>query len=392
VAPFRTTADGCEAGLAMGLAEEITTALGRFRWINLVAPGSIQALAAEPRGESERWRRLGLDFLLDGAIQLGGAQIRVTVRLVDMRAAGEVVWSGRFDRPASDLLALQDDIAAETVARIDPELLLHESRRLSAWPAGDATAYELMLRAIPAIYRLDEPGYRVAGAWLRDAAALAPDNGSIHAWWACWHAFLVGQGWADDPLESMREASRLADRAVSLDPFCARALSVAGYVRSFILHRSIDETIALHERALALNPNLPFAWAVSALTLSYAGEHLAALERGQQAKRLSPFDPHSFFFDNALMVPLLMLRRFEQTVELGRAAAALNPAMSSTLKGLLSALGHLGRGVEAADVLAQLLRLEPGFTLRRAAERSPLRRVEDLYIYVEGLRRAGLPE
>ena len=392
VAPFRSAADGGEDWLAMGLAEEITTALGRFRWINLIAPGSIEALSTEPRGETERWRRLGLDFLLDGVIQRGGDRMRVTVRLLDMRAAGEVVWSGRFDHPATDLLALQDDIASETVARIDPALLLHESRRVSARAPEDATAYELLLRAIPAIYRLDEGGYRQAGAWLRQAAARAPENGSIHAWWACWHAFLVGQGWADEPGAAMLEASRLADRAVALDPGCARALAVAGYVRSFILHRSIDETISLHERALALNPNLPFAWVVSALTLSYAGEHEAAIARARQALRLSPFDPHSFFFDSALMVPLLMLRRFEEVVVLGRKSVALNPGLSATYKGLLSALGHLGRQAEAREVLEQLLRREPGFNLRQAAERSPLRRVEDLHLYLEGLRMAGLAE
>ena len=163
-------------------------------------------------------------------------------------------------------------------------------------------------------------------------------------------------------------------------------------MRSFILHRSIDETISLHERALALNPNLPFAWVVSALTLSYAGEHEAAIARARQALRLSPFDPHSFFFDSALMVPLLMLRRFEEVVVLGRKSVALNPGLSATYKGLLSALGHLGRQAEAREVLEQLLRREPGFNLRQAAERSPLRRVEDLHLYLEGLRMAGLAE
>jgi tetratricopeptide (TPR) repeat protein len=275
---------------------------------------------------------------------------------------------------------------------VDPELMRHESRRAAERPLRDASAYELMLRAIPAIYHLVKPEYDEAGLLLARAAALTPDSAAIMGWWACWHVYLVGQGWAPDPAAAMQRAGALADRAVTLDPSCARALSIAAYVRSFLLHKDISETISLHERALALNPNLPFAWAVAALSLAYAGEHATALERAHQAKRLSPFDPHSFFFDNALMVPSLMLRQFDTVVMLGRRAMALNPSMSGTMKGLLSALGHLGRGAEAAELRETLLLLVPGFSLARAAKRSPLRRAEDRQIYIEGLRLAGLPE
>jgi len=397
VAVFRATDPSDEANLSVGLAEEITTALARFRWINVIASGSIAALANEPPGQSERWRGLALDFLLDGSVQRGDGRIRVNVRLLDMRAragqgGSEVVWSARFERDAADLFSLQDEIAAETAAQVDPELMARESRRAASRPMRDATAYELMLRAIPAIYRLTEPGYGEAGLLLEQAARRDPKDANIFAWWACWHAFLVGQGWAKDAMAAMQRAGELAERAVTLDPSCARALSIAGYVRSFVLHQDIAETIGLHDRALALNPNLPFAWAVSALALSYAGDHDAAVQRAQQARRLSPFDPHSFFFDNALMVPRLMLREFEAVVTLGRRALALNPSMSGTCKGLVSALGHLGRIDEAHEVRTRLLRIEPGFCLKDAALRSPLRLDRDRATYLDGLRFAGLPE
>jgi len=392
---FRATDPFDQATLSVGLADEITNALARFRWINLIAPGSIAALAHEPTGQTERWRALDLDFLLDGSVQRVGGLIRVTVRLLDMRtrvehSGGEVVWSARFERDAADLFALQDDIAAETAAQVDPELMMRESRRAAARPMHNATAYELLLRAIPEIYRLSQPGYSEAGALLAQAAELAPEDANIHAWRAVWHAFLVGQGWAEDPQHAMQHAGELAERAVALDPSSARALSIAAYVRGFVLHQDIAETIGLHDRALALNPNLPFAWAVSALALSFAGDHVTAVQRAQQARRLSPFDPHSFFFDNALMVPQLMLGEFEAVVTLGRRALGLNPSMSGTCKGLLSALGHLGRTAEATEVLARLLRIEPGFTLASAEQRSPLRRPEDRALYVEGLRLGGL--
>jgi hypothetical protein len=60
----------------------------------------------------------------------------------------------------------------------------------------------------------------------------------------------------------MAEAGRMAERAITLDPQDAKALTIAGHVRAFLHHR-MREAIALHERALMLNPNLAMAWNLS---------------------------------------------------------------------------------------------------------------------------------
>lgn len=323
-------------------------------------------------------------------MQRGGARVRINVRLLDMRARGELVWSARFDRDAADILTLQDDIAAETVARVDPELLLREGRRAAARPPSSATAYDLVLRAIPAIYRLEESGFRAAGEALTRAVALDPDYAAAQAWLACWHVFQVGQGWAPNARAAMIRAGDLAARAVVLDPSDARALTMAGHTHAFLYGRP-DRAMELHERALALNANLPLAWAFSGLAQAYLGHHDDALRRIRTAMRLSPFDPHGFFFDMALTIPHLLRGEFALAAEFGRRSHALNPLFSSTLKGLLAALGHLGLSAEAAGVRARLLRLEPRFTLREAATRSPFKRPQDLDLYREGLRKAGLP-
>jgi len=418
VMPLRALSSGGGddlGGLSLGLADEITTALARFRWLFLIASPSIAAVAGaarttEPnRGAGPGWRELDLDFLLDGTIQQAGGRhgrVRVSLRLLDLRSeaspamggapAGEVVWSGRFERDADDLLTLQDEIAAEAVAQIDPELMQHESRRAGLRPASSATAYDLVLRAIPALYQLEEAEFLAAGRALERAVALDPAYAAAHAWLAYWHIFLVGQGWtasADPPLTrdaAMARAGALAERAVRLDPADARALTVAGHVRAF-LHRDTAGAMALHARALALNPNLPLAWAFSGLALCYRGDHAAAVARIEQARRLSPFDPNAFYYDTSLMVPHLVLGHFAQVVELGRRVAALNPSLSSTFKVLLSALGHLGAADEAAQVRARLYRLEPGYSLTQAAAHTTFLRPEDNTLFLEGLRLAGLP-
>jgi len=385
VYPFTVIGNDTDADISLGLAGEITAALARFRWLVLVDSTSIAA-ATEREGGAAAF---DLDFSLTGTIQRVGDRFRITLRLTDLRPPETVVWAERFDRDAGDILALQDEIAAEVVARVDPEILLIEANRAAVRPPIRASAYDLLLRAIPAIYRLDRQSYEMAGSMLAEATRLEPDYAPAFAWYAYWHLFLVGQGWAQASSEVVNKSEALASRAVALDPSDAQALTILGHVRAFLRHR-VDEAVALHERALALNPNLPMAWVFSALALSYRGQHAEALERWERYKRLAPLHPHAFFFDAARLVPLLLLRRHEEVDAAARQVTALHAGFSFPLKAWLSALGHLGRREEAAEVKARLLALEADFTIAKARERAPLRTPSDVEHYIAGLRKAGL--
>jgi tetratricopeptide (TPR) repeat protein len=145
----------------------------------------------------------------------------------------------------------------------------------------------------------------------------------------------------------------------------------------------------LHDRAISLNPNLALAWGFSGLALTYLGEHEDALIRVRQAVRMSPSDPHSFFFDTAMMLPYLLLGQYEKAAEFGRRALELNPGFSSGYRVYLSVLGHLGRTHEAAKARARLATLESEVSLANAVSRSPLTRPQDRERFAEGLRRAG---
>ncbi len=103
-------------------------------------------------------------------------------------------------------------------------------------------------------------------------------------------------------------------------------------------------------------------------------------------------DPHTFFFDTALMMPYFLQNKLDEALALGRRSIELNPGFTATYKGYLATLGHLGHHREAARVLTRLLALEPGFCISNALERSPMKSQADLDFYAEGLRRAGLPE
>lgn len=391
IMPLRSLDQGGDDELALGLADEIVTGLSRFRGMSCVPISSQALLAGELAHGAAAWEHLNLDFLVEGTVQRSAHRVRIMARLIDVWAAGEVIWAHRFDREAVDILTLQDEIASEIVAQIDPRVLLRQGERAAARHLENPTPHELVLQSIPAIYRLERSGFYAAGALLGVAVAEDADNAAAHAWYAYWHLFLVGQGWATNPEAASRHASELAKRAVTLDSGDARSLTLAGHVRGF-LGKHAEEACTLHARAIALNPNLALAWCFFGLAQCYRGNHDEAARLIQQSMRLSPYDPHLFFFDMALTMPHLLRGEYAAAVEIGRRAIELNPGFTSSYKGHLSALGHLGRDREAEQIRTCLLELEPGFTVRQAILRSPMSRPEDLGRYAEGLRRAGLPE
>jgi DNA-binding SARP family transcriptional activator/TolB-like protein len=380
-----------EAHLSTGLAEEITSALARFRWMFLVSSSSLARFAAQTRDEGAIRRAFDLHFLLDGSIQRAQGRLRISMRLLDLRAGNQVVWSRRFDREANDLLTLQDEIAAEAVAQIDPELLLIESQRVAARPVADATAYDLLLRGLSLMDRLERPLFVQAGELLRQAITLEPDYAAAHAWYAYWHVLLVGQGWAKDPAVGIAQAGRLAERAIMLDPQDAKALTIAGHVRAY-LNRRLREAISLHERALTLNPNLAMAWGMSGVAFAYVGDLEEADRRLQRYKKLSPLDPHAYFFDTGMCFVALLTHDHALAADIGRGVSEMNPAFSAACKPYLAALGHLGQVDEANSVRARLLALEPGFSVQKFLATCPFEKNEHRDHYAAGLRLAGLPE
>jgi TolB-like protein/DNA-binding SARP family transcriptional activator len=379
VLPLALLGEETPAHLAEALSVEIAGSLARFRWLFVADSASLAASGGAARG---------LDVLLSGSVQRAGGRVRLSLRLSEAAPPGRLLWSERFDADAADLLALQDEAAARVVARLDPELLLIESRRAAERRAADPDAYELLLRAIPALSRLDRAEFLAAGEALAEAARRDPGFAAAHAWRAYWHLLLVGQGWAADHAAALAEADAAAARAVALDPSDAQALTIRGHVRAY-LHHAPEEGLALHRRALALNPNLAMAWAFAGLAESYCGRHEAALLSFDRYRALAPAHPLAFFFDAGRAVALLFSGREAEAAAEAERAAALNPAFSSALRIRLCALGLLGQ--DGAAVRARLEALEPGVTVADCLRRAPLT-ARDRARYAEGLRRGGLPE
>ena len=130
VMPFRTAETAEDNSFSLGLAEEITGAFARFRWLTCVSSASIPTVWSELPSPTSAWQELDLDFLVAGMLRMEANRISVQVRLLNIRGSGELIWSRGFDSSLLDLLNLQQRyLTSETAAQIAPEVLVWGGQR-----------------------------------------------------------------------------------------------------------------------------------------------------------------------------------------------------------------------------------------------------------------------
>jgi TolB-like protein len=389
VLPFRSIGAPVGFGIALGMAEEVSAALSRFRAPRLVATVTFWDGSGPAADAHARCRAYQLDYIIDGSIQVIDDRVEVHVSLLDVVFDFEVVWSGRFDGPLDDLFSLQHRIASETVAQVDPELFQRGSAATTFARTDIAAAHQSVLTAIQSIFRLDKPNFMLARELLTRAIELDPDYAPAHAWLAYWSIMAVGQGWVQNPRDVTTLAGSSAERAVLLDPLDARALAIAGHVKGYLLH-DVPSALRLHARAIELNPNLPVAWTLSSCSKMYNGEHATAIRHATMAQSLSPRDPHIFFVEHVLMIAHFFSRHLDEADMLAQSVFERNPSHASALNVRLAILGHLGRKKEASDCLTLLRGIDPNVSVESIVSRAPIR-PEDRAYYIDGLERAGVP-
>jgi tetratricopeptide (TPR) repeat protein len=310
------------------------------------------------------------------------------VRLVDVTQFESPVWSDQFELTVDELDRLDQRVTARIVGRIDPVILFIEGQPKRRQSPG---ANGLLLRAMPLMHSMERNQYEQAGELINRALKLDPNNAMVLAWAAHWQVYHVGQGWSRAPAQAFSIAQRYALSAIKLDPENAEALGIFGHVCSF-LEKDFDSALHYFERALRVNPNLAFVWALSALTYCYVGEPAIALQRLERHRDLTPIEPYPSLYDNPYAIAYLIKRDYEQAAIFGRRVTKARPEFVNGYKPLIAALGHLGRTEDAKFYVDKLLSLEPGFTVERFGQVYPFKHATDRDHYMMGLRLGGVPE
>jgi tetratricopeptide (TPR) repeat protein len=300
-----------------------------------------------------------------------------------------IVWAANFSHAHKSALDTSMALANLAAASLDAELLLIEAKQDQNDIFPKTETYAVVLQSIPAIFRLEREGFLSAGHRLERAVAMDRESSLAHSWFALWHLFLVGQGWAQQPYQSLTQAGQAARRAMLIDPKDARAVAIAGHVKAY-LGKKLREALALHEHAIELNPALPLAWHFAGVAQAYVGNHDVAYRQISRCLELAPSDPHGFFAEGAMCIVHFLRRDYEAAVALGRRVTARHPHFRSVHVAFLAALGQAGYTGEATYVRERLLAIDAHFSLRRFRLSAPFQRPADLEHFVSGLRLGGI--
>jgi adenylate cyclase len=346
---------------ADGMVEEIITALSRFKSLFVIARNSSFTFKGKAVDIKEVGHRLGVRYVLEGAVRKASGKVRITGQLIDA-VTGAHIWADRFERDLTDVFALQDEVTVAVVSAIQPKLLQTEIAMATRRRPENLTAYDLLLRAMPHFYLSTREGVAEAIRLAHRALELDPRFGSVAALAGACHQLNVSLGYANDPQFERKEAVRLVRLALCLDDSDPETLARAAVVSANMVGDSESET-ELADRAVALNPNSHLAWAGRGHVYRIAGLPEEAVRSFERAIRMSPVDPLLHRALAGLASALVELRRFDEAIVVGKKAIRQNPSYSAAYHCLTSAFAHLGRDAEARKAAARVLELDPGFTI-----------------------------
>jgi TolB-like protein len=391
VLPFRSLQhDDGDAYFAAGIAEDVVGALTGLQDLLVISHGSTRNYIGNTVDPRVVRNDLGVRYVLSGSVRRSGGRVRIQTELSDTES-GAVVHSDRFDGVSANLFELQDQIASQIVSIIAPHVRDAELKRVRRKRPDSLDAYDLVLRAIDLMYRLNLDDFKAARELLTQAIELDPNYAKAYAMAAKWHGLTFGQGWSSDPAHDAQETDRLASEAIRRDSGDALALALCGHHRAF-LFRDYDGAIALFDRAIAAGPNSALAWTLSSPTYSYIGDGPTAIARAERGLRLSPLDPDAFWYQTALTLAHYASGNYEEAVGFGRKVAAAKPIFTANLRFLAASLGALGREAEGHEVAHLLMQLEPRFTAKRFASSYAFRDEARRRAFAEHMIQAGLPE
>jgi adenylate cyclase len=194
-------------------------------------------------------------------------------------------------------------------------------------------------------------------------------------------------GTTKSPQESLEKAIQLAQKAIALDDGQAAGHDTLGYL--YCYKREYDKALAEGERALALNPSGADVHAYYGLILTYACRPEEAIPMFQKAIRLNPFGPSWYYVTFGFA--LLNMGRFEEAVAVYKKALQLSPDSIFAHLFLAATYSMMGREKEARAEAAEVLRVNPKFSLDYSARIISVFKDQSVIDNIIGaVRKAGL--
>ena len=387
VLPFTNLSnEPSEQYFADGMTEDLITDLSKVSGLFVIARNSVFTYKGRAVKIQQVAEELGVRYVLEGSVRRAGGQVRINAQLIDATTGGHL-WAERYDGTLDDVFALQDEVSRKIVSALAVTLTPDEQQRSNQAQASPE-AYDLLLRGLERFRRFTREANVEAREYFERAVETDPDFARAHADIALTHAEDIFHGWSESPERSSRLALEKAQYALTLDDNSRVAHFALAF--TYLNMMRYDEALAANQRVLELNPNHAEGHAQRGLILSHVGRPAEALEAIRIAMRLDP--RHPFFYVWILGQAQFLLKQTEEAIAQFEKSIESNPDFAIGHLMLASAYAHVGRIEDAQWEAEEILVLLPDFTLTAEREKAAYKDPAHLEYYLEGLRKAGLPE
>lgn len=391
VLPFTNlSGDADQEYFSDGIAEDIISALSRFRLFFVIARNSSFAFKGEEGAAARLADEMGVQYIVEGSVRKSGDRIRVAAQLGNTRT-GQQIWSDRYDRELADLFAIQDEITENVVGSVAPELLTAEMDRVRRQTTPMLDTWSRVMRARALLTHFDAAMNGEAMEQLEEALRHDPDSSLAHADLAFVHWLNITFSWAEDMAAEIEGVRVHARRAVELDGRDDWARCMYGLSK---LYDGPDYDAVLRELATALeiNPNMAFAHSCMGWMSALVGEVDRAGPHAALAIEHSPRDPFVSLFWAGSGYAAIAAGDLEQAIECGRRSVACVPPFLGGYRILAASLAMEGEAEEAKSVGAELMRRAPAMTLDIVRLQQPWRDEGKMTAFLDALRAAGVPD
>ncbi|HMU32359.1 MAG TPA: winged helix-turn-helix domain-containing protein [Pyrinomonadaceae bacterium] len=364
VLPFRPiNADDDSQALGIGLADALTSKVGSVRRI-IVRPTSavVRLSNSENLDSVEIGRRLAVDAVLEGTIQIYNEKLRINARLLRVQN-GEQIWAESFDEANGDVLAVEDKLSAKIADTLSFKLTHTESERLARRGTTNADAYEKYLRGRFFQRQNTAEGLTHALELYQEALALDPDFADADAGIADAELVMYNFGLVSRS-EAIPKARKYVQRALTLRPDVSYAYTSLAMIQ-FLADRDWTAAEASLKEAIALNPSNADAYHRYGYFLMNVGKFDESLEMFRQAQAIDPLSP---IVGTGIGSVYLYSRRFPDAIRQYQSVAEDNPSFSMPEWFLGTGYECIGNEEAAFDANIQAMELDGDAALAEQLE------------------------
>ena len=376
-----------------GMTEEIITALSKVPGLFVIARNSTFTYKGKPVKVKQVSEELGVRYVLEGSVQRSGDRIRINAQLIDA-LTGRHIWAESYDRDLKDIFALQDDITLKVLTGVQAKLTLGAEVVRAQQKYGEKyyggkkglNCYLKIMEGTDYADRRTVEDNNVARRIAEDALATCPGVPTAYLLMGYVHSVDYWIGSTRSPQESIEKGIELVQKALALDDTLAEAHGLLGFL--YTQKREYDKGIAEGERAVALNPGGATVLVQYAASLNFSGRSEEAILLAQKAIRLDPSGSQQNY--NTLGNALMFTGRYEEAVSAYKKSLQHAPNLIWTHIQLTATYSMMGREKEARAEAAEVLRINPKFSLDFWAKRALVRDESIRDKIFTALRKAGL--